>query len=802
MGIKIKTNYNNLLYLFDTIGFEDAKPHYLLMTDNHLNLIEKYNDARFSLQPNKTNKYFEIKKGHNIVSYENKYTIRKPNFLNDALLQKYCGTTVVPSNLIIQFIHNNEDIKKIVSLYLNDAIYALYAISKNKQKNEFVSKISPDYHFVKGTIMCGETEYIDKDAPDINDKNTYDLYQLLNILKQRKSIYGFANNSLATIFEYLKGIASIRNDVAHSKIDQAYDLSKIAAELSNYIMVKGKDFVYQNQLNIYLINQLYADNNVKDELKKYYLYILNEPDKNIGLSLPKIITWSKSLFPPTIKNEEKLKKYHNILRYHLYNYLTKNHELRDKYLILLQEAKAEEKDLLYQKLTQEIGPMPFQEVNDICAPIDFKKNYRKLNNLDDQKIMQEILDIKYDWHHFSLQIYALAKFLTLKETNTLISTLIKKLQSMADLKKAGEIMGLDMANYLKNEDFFIPFNDLDQVIRELRIINSTRRFTSWKNQKIENSFVLEGLKLFKNAYSDEELQAFLAEKSSLTIYQSKRIKNPFKNFIRNNICKAKDFDYIIRYMDAKKVSELLYHKPDLVAFLFSQINPLLIEKYLAYGVTVESISELTLESLAQNIRQGNMDYSLNVKLYLKCLGTLIKNMVRINSSYFIAFSFYERDYKFIDPKYNPEKRIYDAKYNLDLLSFTKQKLKADTTAKAVNNFNLLPKSNNMKNNILVLYRNLIEHLEINNIICATKFPPNFKYRNFFKIYHYCLQKELLTLSTYNDNEFVKECLNDINKYGTYSKKLLYALNAIFLYNSARYKDISAEKIFMKKYEEL
>lgn len=798
-GIKIKTNCRNLLFLFDTIDFENDFPHYLLLEDNNAKLYEKFNDTRFSFVDEGTNKTFTIKKGQNYITYENKYTLKKENPLNEALLKKYCQTADVPTNLLIQLIHNNEDIKKIVSLYVNDVIYALYAISKINKKEELVSKISPNYKIVDGIIYCGDSKYIDEDATDINDKDTYDLYQLINTLKMRKNIYGFVDDSVESIFEYIKGVSSIRNDIAHSKISQSYDLSKIKDELENYIKIKGEEFVEQNQLNIYLICQLYS-NNVKEELKRYYIYILNEQDKNLGVSLNKVLEWGRLLFPSTIKNEEKLKKYNIIIRYHIYNYLTKHIELKNKYLLLLNEASLEDKDILYENLTKEIGLTPFKEVDDICKIIDFKKDYKKLNNFENEDLINELLDIKYDWLYFTLQIYSLSKFLTIKETNILISTLIKKFQSMASLRQAADVMNLNLDKYFNASDFFCSFANIDKVITQLRIINSTRRFNSWKNQTMENSFILEGLKLFKSDYTEKELVAFLEEESTLSIYKRKRIKNPFKNFIRNNVCKAKDFDFLIRYTDAQKVSNLLYHNPKLVEFLFSRFDSSLLEKYLNNGVTVESISSLTLDNLIKNVRDGNMDYSLNVKLYLKCLYVLIKNMVKINSYYFIAFSFFERDQKLFDEKYNPEKKMYNIKYNLNLLDYTKTKIKKETTEKAITNFLKLPKSNNVKNNILVYYRNLVEHLEINNIITKTNFPQDFKYRNYFKIYHYCLQKELLTLSNYNDNEFVKECLANINKYHTYSKKLLYAINAIFIYNSARYKDISAEAIFMKKYE--
>lgn len=90
--------------------------------------------------------------------FENKYTIDKNNIINKQLLKKYCMTETVPSNILIQLIHNNEDIKKILSLYVNDVIFTLSSLNSNSNK-DCITKITSNF-FVKQEKLLPTQENI------------------------------------------------------------------------------------------------------------------------------------------------------------------------------------------------------------------------------------------------------------------------------------------------------------------------------------------------------------------------------------------------------------------------------------------------------------------------------------------------------------------------------------------------------------------------------------------------------------------------------------------------------------------
>ncbi len=767
MGIKIKTNNKNDIYFFDNKDFKKDNQNYLMLSDEENKLIKKSNTAQFDFLDTNTNKKIDIIKGKNIiVEYENKYSISKENLLNQCLIKKYCYNGDISSNLVIQFIHNNEDIKKIVSLYVNDVIYSLSSI--NKDNYDVISKISPSFNMKNNKIYTNSGIY-----------NNSDLYNILNNLRYRQTLYGLENKNKAILFEYLKAISSLRNLVAHFNKTDVYNLNLLKNELSNYILIKGKEFLKNSALNIDLITKLYSNKNINEEVKQYYLYVLNQKDKNIGLSIKKIMEIARNIYPSNIENEEKNKKYNVLLKYHLFNYLTNNKELTNEYIDKLRKSDYEDKDNIYYELVKKIGKEEFDRVKNIIDKIDFKEEVSI--NLKD--IEKEILNVKYNWNYFILQIYALSKFLTIKETNVLTSSLINKFQSMLDLYYVSKSINFNIKDCIKTNYLICSIDEIEDVINQLRIINSSRRYINIKKSKCDERFVIDGLKIFKNNYNNNELKKLLNEKINNKIYKSKRIKNPLKNFIRNNVIKTKEFNYLIRYSDPGKLSNILYKNVNLVKFLFEQFTDSEKEKYKLNNVNEKTISEITLDEIIKNLKSGNMDYSINVKAYVKCIYFLIKNMVNINSYYFIAFSFYARDMMLINSDYK--------EYSLKLFNYVKSKDR-DETRITIKNFNSIKDKN-----IFDRYRNIVEHININKLLYDTKFPDSFKYSNYFKIYHYCIQKELLNIE-YN-NIFLNECKSNINEYNKYSKNLLYVLNSIFIYNYARFKDLSVEEIFMRKY---
>lgn len=800
IGIKLKTNNNNDIYIYQEIYSQKKEKGYLNLFDNGIKLIEKENNTLLKFNPKETNKYIHLSYKNNNIFYQNKYTIDKQNKINQALLNEYCGFSNVESNINIQIIHNIEDIKKITSLYLNNALYTLTTIKSDNIKDirELVSYIFPNYKydFKKKKIITLENKNLDKLTEFINS--------VALIIRNRNFFYGFGNTKTENIFESLKAISLLRNRISHFQSNKCeYKLLK--KEIKLYLKKYSISFVKNSNRNLYLIKKLYSNNNIETNLKKYYLYVLNEEDKNLNISIKKIMEKARDIYPSNL-NEENNKKYNTILKYHLYNYLKLNKQLTEEYVFKLKAVDFDKKDAIYIELVNKIGKPEFEKVRKICENINYD-NEEFVN----EKILSELLENISDFNNFSLEIYSLTKFLTIKECNELISNLINKIQSIIDLLENASKLNINIE--IKNNDKLLINLDKDtlvNIVKELKIINSSKKYVNPKGKQTKVNFdvMTQALMIFKNDLKKDDIRNLLDEKFENPIYKAKKIKYPIKNFIKNNVIKNKEFNYLFRYVNPTLLSNLLYKNPNLIKFLLSNLNKEELDKYKNKGVDEHSISLVTLDNLINNLKNGNMDYSNNVRLYIKCIYLLIKNMIKINSYYFIAFSFYIRDMNLllnqnknvgIDELRKKEgRKIYTNELNdtLNIISNTNSEDKKNMI-KTLNNFKDILDNNQ---DFLTCYRNNIEHIQINKILLETTFPCNFEYRNYFRIYQYCLQKYLLNNLKKIDSSFLNDCKNDIEKYNRYSKKLLFSMNGMFMYNYARYKDISDEYIFNRKYD--
>ena len=777
MGINTKISINNNIY------FSNDK-NTLNLEDNNTKLIEKNNDTDIRFNDINTNKSILLSKGNLKSFYENKYTIDKSNIINKKLIEKYCINKDIKSNVFIQIIHSYEDIKKILSLYINDVLFSLNSF-RSEDEDDVITSIKPEF-----TIKKEDDKYYIYKEDDKVSGYSDKIVKIIKEIIKKHNFYGVPKNEVK-IFEYLKCLSLLRNAMAHSKdLVQEYDSKLIRKEINDYIYSKGKDFLNNSKLNIELISNLY-NSDKEDEIEKYYKYYLNELDKNISISIKKIMEQARIIYPSNL-DEEKNKKYNVLLKYHLYNYLTKNTKLLEDYVSLLKEKDFDEKDFIYEDLVKTIGKEEFDKVRNVVDKVNFKDKVKTNNEYE--SIKNKLLNTNYDWNSFSLYIYSLTKFLTIKETNILTSSIKNKLKGISGLINMAKSYDLDVINNLNSNLFMFNLNNVDNIFNEITIINSTRKFVDAKHHDYSKDELIQGINIFKNDLSNEEIDKLIEKKIDNIEFKKKRIKYPIKNFIRNNVITTKEFSYIYRYIDTKIASNILYNNPKLVKFIFSSFSESELERYKSVGVDENTIASVTLDSIIKNLSKGNMEYSSNIKAYIKCIYFLLKNMVTINSYYFIAFTFFVRDMKLV---INEDFDNFNTKEELlSLTNMIKHNTNLEQSKKTIDNFmNILGDNNDYK--IFKNYRNTIDHININNLVFKTKFPDSFEYKNYFKIFHYAIQKELLKYDY--ESTFINKCKENIDKYNKYSKNLLYVINSMFMYNYARYKDISTEEIFMKKY---
>ena len=327
---------------------------------------------------------------------------------------------------------------------------------------------------------------------------------------------------------------------------------------------------------------------------------------------------------------------------------------------------------------------------------------------------------------------------------------------------------------------------------------------------------------------------------------TKPVSRKLKNILRNNVIKTKFFNYLVRYIEPKKVANLLHGNYGLALFLVQQLTPsqleLLMNEYIELedenqlvGQTPrEDLTEMQKQRLKQYEHQLAMIFSEKnlfdvlresqnngrkisfIKPYLTCIYLLIKNLNRINAYYSIAFAMYERDYRLSglplfqykkkdDPYFNTKmtemilsnnKKYHQVFANLDKI---KQLDLADYQAI------LSDQPQKGLKNLFKEYRNQVMHYNVVDYLLNRDFyfPKEFEYRNYFRIYQWLLQNSLLDMEQLGEINTFTKVLSvhraNLTKYQCYSKDLTYQLNLLFAYNYARYKDLSDEHIFNRKY---
>lgn len=111
--------------------------------------------------------------------------------------------------------------------------------------------------------------------------------------------------------------------------------------------------------------------------------------------------------------------------------------------------------------------------------------------------------------------------------------------------------------------------------------------------------------------------------------------------------------------------------------------------------------------------------------------------------------------------------------------------------------------------MFVKYRNSIAHL--NAVRKASKYINDIRgFDTYFELYHYIMQRDLKdilekiaegaakeTEEGQKQDELLKTYFDNLDKYGTYVKDFVKALNIPFAYNYPRYKNLSIDELFDK-----
>ncbi len=759
----------------------------------------------------------------------------------DALEQRYYGQTFENDNIHIQIIYRILKINKKLAPYINNIIYELNNLHPDSNPDE---DLIGCFHIGNTfyTVQNPEKENLLNTRALDNLKRTREWFNKL-IYNPRmgyfgKTLYDEAikkekNKKKKLAYErkmyYIFWLLSLtRHSLAHGdpkNLDRIYQLEGETQDQAQKEAVEELEKIYQERVDSFnrgflstskvnleiLCGAMEAD--PKKIVQDYYGFAASKTQKNMGFSVKRVrenmLDLEEARDIQGKKYDSVRSKLYTVLDFLIYQHYKKNGEHLDQLIASLREAlQDEEKDRIYQKegkkLWQEIGEnikrnvLPKMRGKEIA---NMKNSSRVKPEWEDilEDILKEVKIKAENTHRFSMLLYVLTLFLDGKEINDMLTGLIRNFEEIASFQnvlKNLEGQGIENPPFEQN---YCLFADSGKIAEELRLINSFARMTKAEDRQAKKKMFVDAAKVLGHSKKDEK---DLEDYFDKLLDNPKRGKNGFRNFLASNVIDSSRFQYIVRYGRPEKMRELAKN-PLLVNFVLKELPDNQIERYYeaclgskpndlnkARKELADKITKLTFENfedVKQSAREGKPGYEdktqkqAMIGLYLMVLYQIVKDLIYVNSRYFLAFYILERDNELLGDQITRNDK-YVARTKLFLRK---------TKGRAVKY--LEANLNNSDTEAIRRFRNKVEHL--NAIRKAAEYAKEIRYMNsWFGLYHYIIQR-VLGENNENLNEKTQEYVNAVNQYHTYSMDFVKALCIPFGYNLARYKNLSIEGLF-------
>lgn len=763
-------------------------------------------------------------------------------------------------NIHIQIAYNIMDIEKILAVHINNIIYTInnvfgfdgskedfigYMSLKNsfndfeaigkgikdiigdKKKKNIISqyekfqKIISDeklFYFSSAFRKCDFYENKATEQDKIKESEIKKAYYLLCVLGETRQMIAHNNESYA----FLYGLDNEECSLSYSEALEI--ISKIYSEKIDEL---NRLFVESSKNNLEIIFQVLGVNSDDDKyktLKDYYNLVIRKEIKDsnkFGFSIRKIRELIRALIDednrinsvPISDEEKKLeiklrRKINKVFDFIIYKYYDGN----EKGFAITDQLRQCSNEM--DKIS--VYAFAAKDVYENCKE-QFSRALDKIKSFDSSKIEDEFFNNfneKYapDFDEFKISsdkacnfvkvIYAISLFIDGKEINELITTLINKFENINSFI---QIIGEDNL-YFKKEYKFFQSKCMDAA-NQLRTVNNFARMGKPAPEENE-TMINDAMSLL---FAEERPYEELDEK--------------LKRFITNNVIKSDRFAYLIRYSNPKNVKKLAANEA-VVKFVINRMPESQINRYceicgqnIGKGQPIERLIAV-ITGLANNGLSNSVD-SLEtenmkacVSLYLTVLYLIAKNLVLVNSRYFMAFHCLERDLDILGGADLCKKYGYETKNEKYAGDYAKcscilseiviseneeikgGKFKEYLTYTGKNIKYIGTDSDGNKSDIRKKYRNNVAHLNIVST-AHNHIEKIGKVSSYFSIYHYMMQKSLLhpNAKTNVYPEELKKYSNRIDKFGEYCKDFVKALNAPFAYNLPRFKNLSVESLF-------
>ena len=780
----------------------------------------------------------------------------------DALENRYFGKTF-DDNIHIQLIYNIMDIEKILSVHVNNALYALNNVlnrgddelndtigmmyskaystfkSNNKYETFHSNIIKPQMSYFGGAFF--ETGFDTKAKKNkVERKSEKDIYYIISLLAfiRQATGHGYDLNkdkkedqttvALYTLDEkfdkmYNNQSKAFRQE-AREVLDSLYDV-RIDALNDNFLETATKDLT--------IIFGIYSAKDRASKIKlarQYYDFLVKKDYKCMGFSIKQL--------------REQIENGHKELQDKKYNTMRKRLNRLIDFVIYIyytnESAKSEKlvENLRSHNEDDAKNRIYISEAKQLWHAIEKPVRYGILKKLNFRYITSMIPDefikatsveemrsetwnpIEKNSHYFIKLVYLLTLFLDGKEINDLVTTLINKMENIASFNEV--LVAVNREPQYKDE--YSVFVDSNIMAQELRALNSFARMEK-PSASAKRIMFVEAAKMLGDGGTEEELANYF---DGILTGERTKAQKGFRNFIINNVIDSMRFKYLVRYCNVEDVIAFSKNK-SLINFVLKEVPQAQILRYYnsCTGSDEREYSDKMVPKLAEIIENMSFEQFKDVKqnaakespeevdkkkkqnvirLYFTICYIFFKNLIYVNSRYFLAFYCLERDLRLWEENgalgYDDSKVTYTmlTKKFLDMGKVRKtakesKKQNGEDTSHIPYNY-LMANLENADNFAIHSFRNITEH--INTVQSAGKYIADIKKpESYYQIYHYIAQRLLCDRIETAEKTCgkTKQYFALVREHGSYCKDFVKALCVPFGYNLPRFKNLSIDGLF-------
>lgn len=786
--------------------------------------------------------------------------------LKPTLEKKFFGKEF-NDNIHIQLIYNILDIEKILAVYSTNAIYALNNMSadENIENSDFFMKRTTDEtfdDFEKKKESTNSREKADFDAFEKFIANYRLAYFADAFYVNKKNPKGKAKNVLREdkeLYSVLTLIGKLRHWCVHSEDGRAefwlYKLDELKDDFKNVLDVVynrpveeiNNRFIENNKVNIQILGSVYKNTDIAELVRSYYEFLITKKYKNMGFSI-------KKLRESMLEGKGYADKEYDSVRNKLYQmtdfilytgYINEDSDRADDLVNTLRSSlKEDDKTTVYCKEADYLWKKYRESIREVADALDVDniKNLSGSNiEIRDNELRKCFISYADSVSEFTKLIYLLTRFLSGKEINDLVTTLINKFDNIRSFLEILDELGLDRT-FTAEYSFF---EGSTKYLAELVELNSFVKSCSFdinaKRTMYRDALDILGIKSGK---TEEDIEKMIDNILQIDANGDKKLKknNGLRNFIASNVIDSNRFKYLVRYGNPKKIRETAKCKPA-VRFVLNEIPDAQIERYYEACCPentalcsankrreklADMIAEIEFENFsdAGNYQKANVTSRTHeaeikrknqaiIRLYLTVMYIMLKNLVNVNARYVIAFHCVERDTKLYAESGLEVGNIEKNKTNLTMAvigvklenGIIKTEFDKSLAENAANRYLrnarwyklILDNLKKSERAVVNEFRNTVCHLNaIRNININIKEIKEVE--NYFALYHYLIQKHLE--NRFADKKVERDTgdfISKLEEHKTYCKDFVKAYCTPFGYNLVRYKNLTIDGLFDKNY---